>query len=827
MADEDGQGSGGSAVFDYNAVFRDDISEILAKVDSKLASDVVDEMVEAYDMGTLLDIRNKMFENAKKKLLNSVSEPGNKDLDPIFDGSVTHGCLADAQGMVDEWALIARKGKPRVAMDTIDFLSYVSGECPYFPYKNVKKNPKKGKNRRGGRRNSQRNKKQTLIPFTPSNTTRKHDGNESVASDTPYSEMDTCDNDTQYESSDEESSDGAGNDQTNRANTMVSDPPVESQPDTRLPIAIAADTTRPPPALEDNTGVPIPQGNIPDANEPTCPSPPTGSGPPSVPALTTTRPIGHAQNGICGKSDHIQSCEVGAQNTLPSQQQSKPPQLDDPPSLPSSQNRRVSPPITMATQTEWDLWGIPIAPSRSLISPNRPSNSCNCEYNVRLLLDRMRELEKRVDSNADQDKARSNYLRERLARAEEEREKMRATMSVLSKQISANSTMIAERSSKESDVTMYDYGARVYACQTGNAMVSNSSSAGAPPPSSMQLRDDVRYHPTSKKSNQDVRPPANGRNNPTPTPPVCSGNSTGNTMIPQQVPLPQRERGKADRSSDVRGQGQGMVGTAPNPSRSVNSVASAGNIPAAQPSSSRQPDTVSKPPHKNYAVDESWAEDHMSDADLICMSDQAETYENRSQNGGASTMTSTSNNAAYGGATRGSSTNQPRYGPQSAPGNGNSRKGEKRVNDGHLDRPSDERESYAGAASKFNWNTVENKRSKRNSDDGMLLGVKSTPHKEIFVKHLDYTRCSKPADLEGRVKSYCRRKGVFILQARVFEQSDCNRANCRVSLKDEDVEKALSPGFWPEHAVVRFWSANPQNEAANLNEGGNDDIFSI
>ena len=358
---------------------------------------------------------------------------------------------------------------------------------------------------------------------------------------------------------------------------------------------------------------------------------------------------------------------------------------------------------------------------------------------MRLLLDRMRELEKRVDSNADQDKARSNYLRERLARAEEEREKMRATMSVLSKQISANSTMIAERSSKERDVTMYDYGARVYACQTGNAMVSNSSSAGAPPPSSMQLRDDVRYHPTSKKSN--------------PPPPVCSGNSTGNTMIPQQVPLPQRERGKADRSSDVRGQGQGMVGTAPNPPRSVNGVASAGNIPAAQPSSSRQPDTVSNPPHKNYAVDEPWAEDHMSDADLICMSDQAETYENRRQNGGASTTTSTSNNAAYDGATRGSSANQPRYGPQSAPGNGNSRKGEKRVNNGHLDRPSDERESYAGAASKYNWNTVENKRSKRNSDDGMfmLLGVKSTPHKEIFVKHLDYTRCSKPADLEGRV----------------------------------------------------------------------------
>ena len=405
--------------------------------------------------------------------------------------------------MVDEWALIARKGEPRVAMDTIDFLSYVSSECPYFPYKNVKKNPKKGKNRRGGHRNSQRNKKQTLIPFTPSNmsahTTRKPDGDESVASDTPYSEMDTCDNDTQSETFDEESSDGTGNDQTSRANIMGSDPLVKSQPDTRLPSAIAVDALRPPPVLEDNTGDSASQGNIPDANEPTCPIPPTCSGPPSVPALTTTRPIGHAQDGNRGKSDHIQPCVVGTQNTLSSQQQSNPPQPNDPPTLPPSQNRCVTPPITMATQTEWDLWGSPIAPSRSFISPNRPSSSCNCEYNVRLLLDRMRELEKRVDSNADQDKARSNYLRERLARAEKEREKMRAMMSVLSKQISVNATMIAERSSKESNDTTYDYGARVYACQTGNAIASNSSSAGTPVPSFMQLRDDVRYHPTIKR----------------------------------------------------------------------------------------------------------------------------------------------------------------------------------------------------------------------------------------------------------------------------------------------------------------------------------------
>ena len=109
----------------------------------------------------------------------------------------------------------------------------------------------------------------------------------------------------------------------------------------------------------------------------------------------------------------------------------------------------------------------------------------------------------------------------------------------------------------------------------------------------------------------------------------------------------------------------------------------------------------------------------------------------------------------------------------------------------------------------------------------MLLGARTIPHKEIFVKHLDYSMCSKPADLEGRVKAFCRRKGVYILQVRVFEQSDCNRANCRVSLKEEDVEKAMNPDFWPMYAVVRNWSINPQHEPGRNDDGINDEDYNM
>ena len=138
----------------------------------------------------------------------------------------------------------------------------------------------------------------------------------------------------------------------------------------------------------------------------------------------------------------------------------------------------------------------------------------------------------------------------------------------------------------------------------------------------------------------------------------------------------------------------------------------------------------------------------------------------------------------------------------------------------------DRQNSYSDVAKKYPWNTVESKRSKRNSahdEVGALLGARVIPHREIFVKHLDYSRCSQLAELENMVKAYCRRQGVYILQARVFEQSDCDRANCRVSVRVEDVERALNPDFWPEYAEVRNWSAAPLNDNANGNNGGNDD----
>ena len=853
MADDDDHTSGCSVNFDLNSIFRGDIGEMLAKVDSKLASDVVDDMTEAYDMSTLLDIRIKMFRFAKKKLLETVTEPGNKDMDPIFGNTVSHGCLNDAQRMTDEWALIARKGKPRVAMDTIDFLSYVSGECPYFPYKIVKKNPKKGRNGRGGRRNKQQGKKQPLIPFTPTSIMRsnlpKPGDDESATSDAPVSERDTCDNDSQTDQSEYETSDASENGIETDYNEICANLDGELQADenasnAQIPPSVEASPASVPPDVQVN-----PQGRE-SAPNTTAVDPSAVSldlhnqatGPPVL-------PVGHAQPAIVEAPKPRQPIERAAQHACTSSDSKNATQ----PTI-SKSTPIVILPSAMTTQTEWDLWGSPVSNGMSFISPSKPANTCNCEYNVRLLLDWKRESEKRIEANGEQERARSNYLRARLIKSEEEREKMRVTMSTMSRQITANASMIAELAGRGVAAGMNDYAARVFACETGNAtrfdLLSNTTNSHTPP----QFSSDARHPDAVSKSKPSESGSASLRIDvPRASAPSVRPSSTAtnvpHTAATHPAPLPQRPRGQADRSSGLygpRGQvnaresasgqqdsgaaggGYGRNGPHPVPNRrDVDLGSSANNIGDLRAINVNYDanDNTRRPSDRTPV---SWADDSMSDADLICVSDEPVSKVTSRQEPPAEIDRDSNSGPPRNNGTGGPGAGRPPLKAQNGQygNNNNNRKGEKRSNDGHL-HSNDSSNSYADAARKeFDWNVMESKRSKRNSSDqNMLLGARSMAHKEIFVKHLDYSMCSKPADLEGRVKAYCRRKGVYILQARVFEQSDCNRANCRVSLKEEDLERALDPDFWPQYAVVRSWSEKPQNEQGWNKENGNVDMY--
>ena len=122
MADRSDHGSDGSHMFDFTGLFSDDVDGILAKHDTMQRCDLIDQLTDDLDMSTLMDIREKAFRFAKRKLVKSVEEPGDMDIDPDFaDKSV-----AGRPGVVDEWTLIARKGKTCVAMDVVELMSYPS-----------------------------------------------------------------------------------------------------------------------------------------------------------------------------------------------------------------------------------------------------------------------------------------------------------------------------------------------------------------------------------------------------------------------------------------------------------------------------------------------------------------------------------------------------------------------------------------------------------------------------------------------------------------------------------------------------------------------------
>ena len=105
----------------------------------------------------------------------------------------------------------------------------------------------------------------------------------------------------------------------------------------------------------------------------------------------------------------------------------------------------------MSTQTGWDAWGSPLPNGGRSVSPSRRTPECDCKYNVKVLNEWRREIDRRMEANDrrmeandDKCKAKLNILRAKIIEGEEERGKMKATIASLSKQLAANSASSAE-----------------------------------------------------------------------------------------------------------------------------------------------------------------------------------------------------------------------------------------------------------------------------------------------------------------------------------------------------------------------------------------------
>ena len=152
MADWHGQAAESSFVMDYTALFTDGIGDLLERLDVEREGDVMDELMDGYDMPALMDMRLKVFRYAKAKLLGDLDGPNDMDVGPAVSRLIPQGDVGDANKIVTQWILVARRGKQRVVKDTMALMAYMAGRNAYFPHDVVRrirtKAKQKGVNKR-------------------------------------------------------------------------------------------------------------------------------------------------------------------------------------------------------------------------------------------------------------------------------------------------------------------------------------------------------------------------------------------------------------------------------------------------------------------------------------------------------------------------------------------------------------------------------------------------------------------------------------------------------------------------------------------------------
>ena len=77
------------------------------------------------------------------------------------------------------------------------------------------------------------------------------------------------------------------------------------------------------------------------------------------------------------------------------------------------------------------------------------------------------------------------------------------------------------------------------------------------------------------------------------------------------------------------------------------------------------------------------------------------------------------------------------------------------------------------------------------------------------------------------VKRYCNDRGVDILFAKTYLlRFSHDKANCRVKVKESDVDAVLKEGFWPRCVTARLWLSNAEFNANKEERNSDGELFS-
>ena len=440
----------------------------------------------------------------------------------------------------------------------------------------------------------------------------------------------------------------------------------------------------------------------------------------------------------------------------------------------------------------------------------------------------MKEFERSATERVNQDRAKLVYLRQKLMEGDEKMEKMKRSIDVLTKECARKDSEAFSR--RERQASPYDY-----APECGDSVWDRDDQPGVTTHSAAgraSQHDKANYelprgpipdhNPVIVIGDQSVNKPQR---------PTAGTNPASTNVRASKPSGPPRNSTQAARPKPPPTGGKPASGHA-----GATSLAKAGTMKEVPRQNADQPSSTSNMP---MTVDQSsWADDCITDIELAAIAIGPPTQTrgapsasnvNRPTTSVQSTMQLRMQQKDAKGYTTGKPTStsvNPQNGRDTV---------EKRCTDEAvraIPEPS-QPDSYADAAYKNQFKEPprrKKRKTRKSSSDSELpdlSGFEDAPNREIFVKDLAYGKCKKPSDLERMVKKHCGLRGVDILFAKTYlMRFSRDKANCRVKVKECDVDTVLNDDFWPRCVTARLWLSNLDFNAGKDDKSSEGELFS-
>ena len=434
----------------------------------------------------------------------------------------------------------------------------------------------------------------------------------------------------------------------------------------------------------------------------------------------------------------------------------------------------------MATQTGWDLWGTPDSNGGFTLSPSPPKRQCGCELQLKQLKEWKREHEKQAEADRNLCKTKMNVLKQKLMQSEDDRAKMKVKIGALSTQIVNNTAAIAEMRTQRAEGRGLPGGDMARRATNGpqnraGAVNNSKGSAQGNKPNDRQATQSPTCSEGQVALTSDLRsmrqitlfqsPVARQTNTTAPAKAVSSASASGsngpgnrqggrpNVNKPQskggaavtstKSNQPSKQQMPLGKSGPANGGSSNRVPYTAQPkqasTRPFGTGSSARPPPTSRSVSTSTPSTPVNITRQSAA--DSWAEDPVSDAEIMAVVDASDSYPNtRSRNIGAGDVTDSrisilrdAINETVQKSARAKQVNPSDTGSPSTSVVGNKR-GYEGLSDG--EDPEDAADTYADVAANGVWEDPANKRRRRGpSGDRVpdLFGVRQEPQRDIFV----------------------------------------------------------------------------------------------